>query len=133
MSRFSRRALLFVGVAAANLFTAGPSFADSVRKFDAKFFQTAQSAGQAVLIEVHADWCPTCKAQAPVLEKLSKDKNYSQIVRYRVDFDTQKQLLKNFKVAYQSTLILFVGTKEVARSVGVTNEMAIRAMLDMAI
>lgn len=133
MAHIARFVTLLISFAAAGFFAAAPSFAESVKAFDAKAFQTAQAQGKAVLIEVHADWCPTCKAQAPVLDKLSNEKNFSRIARYRVDFDTQKPLLKTLKVSQQSTLILYVGKKEVARSVGVTSEASIRAMLDMAI
>ena len=134
MQTITRFATLVLNVAAAALFfVTAPSFAEPVKTYDAKAFQAAQAAGKPVLLEVHADWCPTCKAQAPVLDKLSKEKNFSGILRYRVDFDTQKPLLKALKVAQQSTLILYVGKKEVARSVGVTSEASIRAMLDTAI
>jgi thioredoxin 1 len=99
------------------------------RVFDAQAFKTAQEAGKPILIEIHADWCPTCKAQQPVLNKLSADTAYSGIVRFRVDFDGQKAVVKQFNAKTQSTLILYKGKTEVARSVGETDEDRLRAML----
>ena len=103
------------------------------RPFDARAFDAAQNAGKPVLVEVHAYWCPTCKAQLPVLDKLSKEPKYSDIVRFRVDFDSQKDVVKLFKARIQSTLVLYKGRNEVARSAGETDEARIRAMLDKAL
>ena len=102
------------------------------RPFNEQAFKAAQGAGRPVLIEVHADWCPTCRAQAPILDKLSAEPAYQGIERMRVDFDSQKALVKRFKAPSQSTLVLFQGNTEVARSVGETDGARIRAMLDKA-
>jgi len=54
------------------------------------------------------------------------------LVVYEVDFDTAKDLLKQFRVQYQSTLIVFRGRKEVARSTGATDPDLIRALIAKA-
>ena len=106
--------------------------AASERPFNDQAFTAAQEAGKLVLVEIHADWCPTCKAQRPILDKLSSESAYAPIERFRVDFDSQKSFVKRFKATTQSTLILYKGKKEIARSVGETDEGRIRAMLDKA-
>lgn len=108
------------------------ALAAAQRPFDEQAFNAAQAAGTPVLIEVHADWCPTCKAQLPILDKLSGTSDFAGIVRLRVDFDSQKNLVKRFGARMQSTLVLYKGGKEVARSVGETNEGRLRAMLAKA-
>jgi hypothetical protein len=45
-----------------------------------------------------------------------------------IDFDSQKDLLKNFKVTMQSTIISFKGGKEVGRSVGDSTRNGIEAL-----
>lgn len=107
-------------------------FAASQRPFDAKAFETAQATGQPILIEVHADWCPTCRAQLPILNKLSNEAAFENIQRFRVDFDANKDLVKKFGAKIQSTLVLYKGKQEVARSAGETDESQIRAMLAKA-
>ena len=109
-----------------------PAFASAQQPFTEQTFKAAQDAGKPVLIEIHADWCPTCKAQLPILNKLSQQPAYSGIERLRVDFDSQKNVVKRFKAKMQSTLVLYKGKTEVARSVGETDEGRIRAMLDKA-
>jgi len=88
--------------------------------FTMEAFKAAQKDGKSILVDVWASWCPTCKAQGPILKStLDKPENKS-VVMFRVNFDTQADVLKAFKVQSQSTLIMFKGDKEVGRSVGDT-------------
>jgi thioredoxin-like negative regulator of GroEL len=106
--------------------------AASEQAFTAQAFKAAQDAGKPILVEIHADWCPTCKAQQPVLNKLSGEKACSNDVRFKIDFDSQKDLLRQFNAKTQSTLVLYKGRTEIARSVGETDESRLRAMLQKA-
>lgn len=116
----------------AILWASPSSYATAQRPYDDQELKAAQDAGKPVLVEIHADWCPTCKAQLPILDKLSAEPAYAPIERFRVDFDSQKNVVKRFKATTQSTLILYKGKTEVARSVGETDESRIRAMLEKA-
>ena len=100
--------------------------------FDQAGFEAAQAAGKPILVEVHADWCPTCRAQEPVISKLMQDPKNADFVVLRVDFDRQKDVLKRLRTQYQSTLIVFKGKKEVSRSTGETGKDAIAAQLAKA-
>src|SRR5215813_8403829 len=68
--------------------------------FDAKAFQASQAAEKAILVDVTASWCPTCRQQRPIVEQIEKEK--PDLVVYEVDFDTAKDVLKQFRVQYQS-------------------------------
>lgn len=96
-------------------------------------FESLQKEGKSILVEVHAPWCPTCRAQAPVVNELLKKKEFKSITALRVDFDGQKDVLKSFNVSKQSTLIAFKGSKEVARSTGETSPLSIEKLLQKAI
>ena len=126
----SRRAVFAF---AAVLAFASPSFAMDEKTYSAAEFQAAQKAGKSILIEIHASWCPTCKAQAPILSELTGNPKFKNLVVYRVDFDSQKDAVKSFGARMQSTLITFKGTKETARSVGDTNKGSISKLLDASI
>ncbi len=131
---FLVKAFLRVLVAALALLLALPfAHAATQQPFDTKAFQAAQESGKPVLVEIHADWCPTCKAQLPILNKLANEAGFANITRFRVDFDAQKDAVKRFGTKMQSTLVLFKGKTEVARSVGETDEARIRAMLAKAL
>ena len=108
-----------------------------VRAADTEFtmaaFKAAQKAGNPILVDVWASWCPTCKAQGPILKSLLADPKNKGMVMFRVNFDTQLDVLKAFNVQSQSTLIVFKGTKETGRSVGDTDAGSIGALLATAI
>jgi thiol:disulfide interchange protein len=101
--------------------------------FDRNAFEAAQKAGLPILLTVHADWCVTCRTQDPIVASLLRDPKFANYVTFRVDFDTQKDLLKQFRVQWQSTLIVFKGRQEVARSTAVTERDAIAAQLAKAL
>ncbi len=92
-------------------------------------FDKLQKEGKPILVLVHASWCPTCRAQAPIISSLLSQKKYQAITALRVDFDTQKDVVSAFHVPMQSTLIVFTGGKEVARSTGDTTKIGIEALL----
>jgi thioredoxin len=98
--------------------------------YDAKSFAAAQAAGKPILVEIHATWCPTCKAQAPILSDLEKQDKFRNLTVFHVDFDSQKDAVKAFGARMQSTLITFKGSLETGRSVGDTNPSSIAALLD---
>ena len=103
------------------------------KPFDAKAFEDAQAAGKPILVEVTAPWCPICRAQAPILANLAGQPRFKDMVRFNIDFDSQKDLLRKFNVRMQSTLIAFKGKQEVARSTGDTNAASIERLLDKSI
>ena len=127
----SRRHLL--GTLAAALPLASIASAADKTPFDQTAFDAAQAAGKPILVEVTAPWCPTCKAQAPILARLKRDPKFKELVSFDIDFDSQKDLLKKFNVQTQSTLIVFKGKQETGRSTGDTNADSIEALLGKAI
>ena len=129
----NRRHLLATAAATA-AFVAAPIASAADRKpFDQKAFDAAQASGKPILVEVSAPWCPTCKAQAPILSRLRGDQRFTQLVSFNIDFDSQKDLLRKFNVQKQSTLIVFKGRQETGRSTGDTNAASIEALLAKAI
>jgi len=127
-----RRLLAGLALVAA-LAVSAPLAAMDKKPFDAKAFEAAQAAGQPILVEVTASWCPVCKAQAPILASLAASPKFKGIARFDIDFDTQKDLLRTFKVQKQSTLITFKGKQEAGRSTGDTNAASIERLLDKAL
>lgn len=101
--------------------------------FDATVFADAQKAGKSIVVHVHAPWCPTCKAQKPILEKLAADPEFKDVVMFELDFDTGGKTLRTFNVRSQSTLIAFKGETETGRSVGDTNADSIQALMKTAL
>jgi thioredoxin 1 len=111
-------------------FVAFAAQAAETQDYNAKAFAAAQAAGKPILVEIHASWCPTCKAQLPILGELEKQDKFKGLMIFRVDFDSQKDAVRAFGARVQSTLITFKGTKETGRSVGDTNAASIASLLD---
>ena len=125
----SRRTLL-IAAAVASIFALDTALAMSPQPFDAQAFADAQKAGRPILVAIHASWCPTCKAQTPILSELTADPKFKNLAYFVVDFDSQKDLVERFGARMQSTLVVFKGNKEEGRSVGDTNRVSIEALLN---
>lgn len=119
-------------VAAAALMLGGfaqQAQALELRAFDAAAFARAQAAGEPAVLHFHADWCPTCREQAQVLEQLRTQGGLNVTV-WRVDYDNAQDLRRALKVRMQSTLIAYKGRQETARLAGETQPAAIRKLLE---
>ena len=108
---------------------AGLAAAAGTESFTQVAFEAAQRAGKPILIDVTAPWCPTCRAQAPVLKELTSKPKFKNLQVFTVDFDSQKDALHLLRVQQQSTLIVFQGETEAGRSVGDTDKASIEALL----
>jgi thioredoxin 1 len=108
----------------AALASAGPTEPYTQKRFDELAAQ-----GKPALVAVHADWCPTCKAQKPILGELMGKAEFKDVTELVVDFDAQKPIVQHYKVAAQSTLIAFKGGKEVGRTVGDTTRSGIESLV----
>lgn len=94
---------------------------NTVRPFTAAALAAAQRAGSPILVAVHADWCPTCRAQAPVIAALAADPANANVVFLRINFDAQRAERTALRATSQSILIAYRGRREVGRLQGVTD------------
>lgn len=97
--------------------------------YSAATFAAAQAAGRTIVVDVHADWCPTCRAQQPILDELASEEVLQAAVFMKVDFDRQKDFLRAYRIPRQSTILVFNGEQEVARSIAETNRDRLRDMV----
>jgi thioredoxin 1 len=107
--------------------------AGEIKPYTQQEFDNLAQAGKPVVVDVSAPWCPTCKAQKPIVDGLAKQPAYKEVVILSVDFDSEKAVLKRFKVNMQSTLIAFKGGKETARSVGDASPAGIEGIFKKAV
>ena len=103
--------------------------AGDIRAFNQKDFDQLTHEGKPVVLDISASWCPTCKAQKPILDKLMKHPAYKDVTLLTIDFDAAKPTLKKFKVNMQSTLVAFKGTRELGRSVGDTTPEGLEGLI----
>ena len=101
--------------------------------FNQAKFDVARNSGAPVAVVFHADWCPTCRAQAPVLSELANSKELGALTLFVADYDSEKVLKKALGVTKQSTIVVFKKGKEIARSTGDTQRDRLAVLLRSAI
>ncbi len=114
------------------LLASAASHALEIKPFSAALLAQAQANNQPVALHFHADWCPTCRAQEKVLQSLKSEPGLDLTVMV-VNYDTEKETKKRFKVRAQSTFVVLRGQQEWARLVGDTDPAAIRTAFKSAL
>jgi thiol-disulfide isomerase/thioredoxin len=129
MSELTRRGFAALAAGAAVAVLARPARAAST-PFTADAFRAAQAEGRTVIVEVWASWCPTCRAQAPIVANLTAEPKFAGARVLRVDYDAQRDVAREFGARSQSTIIVFKGAEERGRATGITAPQDIRALLE---
>jgi thiol:disulfide interchange protein len=114
-------------------FSALPARAGEIKPYNQAEVDKLAAAGKPLLIDVSADWCATCAAQAPVIRELMAQSKYKDLTMFTIDFDKDTELLKTYNVPYQSTLIVFSGKQEQGRSVADTSREGIERLLSKVV
>jgi thioredoxin 1 len=96
-------------------------------------FDAMRAAGKPIAVVFHADWCPTCRAQAPVLKQLTQSQDLKGITLFVANFDTETALKRSLGITKQSTIVVFKDGKESARSTGDTQPGTLSELLRRAI
>jgi thioredoxin 1 len=64
------------------------------------------------------------------VHRLSTEPEFAKVKVFKVDFDSSRDLLRQWKVTQQSTLIVFKGRAERLRSIGQTEPGALRKVFE---
>lgn len=126
-------AKIFYSMTIALWLVANAAAASEWPAYSSERFEEAQAAGETVIIDVSADWCPTCRAQAPILDELATEDALEDVIFMRVDFDTEKTFLREHRIPRQSTIVVFDGASEVDRSIAETDRDRLRAFIFEAV
>lgn len=111
------------------------SFAQAldIKPYSATALSEAQAAGRPVAVHFHADWCPTCRAQAEAFKSLMDDPQLKPVTLLVANYDTEQALKQTLKVRAQSTLVVFKGGRETARVGGDTQAAKLKSALATAL
>ena len=105
--------------------------------FNKELFDKAQSQGKIVIVSSWIKYCTSCASQMKVLNTAKKNGELSDIKFDNIEyfaFDVTDRNISNFfNVQYQTTLLIFKGSKEVYRSIGETSEKLIYEALKASI
>jgi thioredoxin 1 len=126
--RIATIAVLFMALLMSGGLSADERAAEPM-PFEQSRFDALLAEGRPVLVDVWASWCPTCRRQGRVLQELLAEEAFSEVVWLKVDFDTQKDIVRAFEAPRQSVLIMFAGGAEQARSIAETDSGRIRELV----
>lgn len=94
-------------------------------------FDSSVSSGVS-LVDFWAPWCPPCKMQGPIVEKLAESLDGKATIA-KVNVDEEGQSAAKFGVSSIPTLVILKDGKEVKRFVGLQQEdalsQAVKALL----
>ena len=101
--------------------------------FSESRFRELQGQNALILVDVTADWCPTCSHQRRVIASYLAERPEVELRVLELDFDRQKDWVVRLKAPQQSTLLLFRGSTQIWFSVAETRADVIFRAIDEAI
>lgn len=120
-----------VYLAAALLAALVPSVAGAsgpIEYTDAAFV-AAQAQGRTILVEAYATWCLPCRIQAPIIDRLRTRAPFRNILVLRIGEKTPNPIWRRFRLSGFGTLVVFKGSREMARGTP-TTEAAVTDLLN---
>ena len=103
-----------------------------IKSYSPELLSAAQAAGKPVALHFHADWCPVCRVQEEVFDKLESDRGFAMTLLV-VDYDKERELRRKLNVRTQSTVIVYRGNVEKARLAGETSAEKLKTALRSAL
>lgn len=80
-------------------------------QFNQADYEKALADGKTILLNFYAEWCPSCRAESPVIEEAFDSLKTTEVVGFRVKYKDgesqfERDLAKQFGVAYQHTKVI---------------------------
>jgi thioredoxin 1 len=100
--------------------------------FTMERFEALQAQGEIILVDIYADWCPTCARQQQVLADFIAEHPAVAFHILEVNWDDDKEWVRHFRAPSQSTLLLFVGEDQYWFSVAETRPEQIATQINRA-
>jgi len=88
--------------------------------FTQERFNELREAGAVVLVDIFADWCPTCAKQQKLIQQYREENPDNEFHILEVDFDDNKKAVRELRAPRQSTVLLFKGDEQYWYSVAET-------------
>ena len=85
------------------------------------FLRRVGGSDKPVLVQFDAIWCPYCRKMQPVMDKIREAKK-DVIEVYKVNVDTDGDLMRSYEVRSMPTLIVFYQGRIVGRVDGAVDE-----------
>jgi len=81
-----------------------------------------------VALDFYGDWCGPCKQMLPIFKKVNK--SVSDITFYKVDVDTNQDIVQTYNIKSIPTVVIIKNGKEISRFAGSMTEEEVKNKLD---
>ena len=61
------------------------AMASEIKPFSQVSFDAVTASGKPVVLDISATWCPTCKAQRPIIDSLMKQPAYKDVTLQTIE------------------------------------------------
>lgn len=112
---------------------ASPLLAVTREDFEEERFYELKDAGEVILVDIFANWCPTCARQREILDQYQEKHPDAPLHILTVNYNTQRDWVRHFEATRQSTFILYNGNERTWMSVAETDKDRIFARLNEAL
>lgn len=84
--------------------------------FNEEAYKSALAENKVIYLEFYASWCPICRSQEPQIFAAFNELENPKIVGFRVNYDTEEGLKKQYQVPYQHTRVIIKDGKQIAKA-----------------
>jgi thiol-disulfide isomerase/thioredoxin len=100
---------------------------DKSTTFTNEIFKKAQADGKTVVINSWNKTCYTCGRQVKILDEAEKE--FTDILFLSFEQTKNKEIAKLLNIEYWTTIVVYKGNKEIARSIGQTKKSKIYSLI----
>ena len=93
---------------------------EKTTNFDLKKLLKIQKSGKTIVVNSWNEYCSTCAAQDKVFKEAIKDFENVEFLFY--EQTKHKDIAKELKIDYWTTIVVFKGKYEITREIGLTKK-----------
>ena len=97
---------------------------------ESTFQEEVLSSDKPVLVDFWAEWCGTCHAVSPILDKIAEERA-DELKLVKVNIDEEQGLAERYGIASIPTMVLFKGGEPAAAVIGAQPKSAIERSLGL--
>lgn len=86
------------------------------------YYSLLEKEDKLVVIDFYADWCGPCRRMAPYIEQLSEDKEYENVVFFKINIEKLDKLSDNEGVTSLPTFLFYKSGQKIAKVVGASKQ-----------
>jgi hypothetical protein len=108
---------------------ARPALALDWAPYEREPIERAHAQATPIVVAVYGTGCAACAAQAGLLDEVLSEHTFVMFLRFRLDFDRQRDFAAELKVDEPGAVLAYVCYEEIGRLAGTIDAGALRKLL----